>query len=54
MFITFLQSVSYLEFSRLVYEMLGNNRILLLACVYPVEKRKSYAGFDLGEEFEED
>ena len=60
-FITFLQSVSYLECSRLVYGMLGNKRILLFACVYaeiskefPVEKRKSYAGFGLGEEFEED
>ena len=41
--------------------MLGNKGILLLACVYadiwnefPVEKQKGYAGFDLGEEFEED
>ena len=33
-FITFKRSVSYLEFSRLVYGMLGNKRILLPACVY--------------------
>ena len=53
-FITFQRSVSYLEFSRLVYGMSGNKRIPLPACVsveikkeFPVEKHESYAGFDL-------
>lgn len=60
-FFSFLRSVSYREFSRLVYGMLGNKRISLPACAYvairkefPVEKDESYAGFDLNEEFEED
>jgi len=60
-FFSFLRNVSYREFSRLVYGMLGNKRIPLPACAYvairkefPVEKDESYAGFDLNEEFEED
>ncbi|XP_068677073.1 uncharacterized protein [Montipora foliosa] len=54
---SFLRGVSYREFSRLVYGMLGAKRIPLPACAYvairnqfPVNKDESFTGFDLDEE----
>ena len=54
---SFLRSVSYREFSRLVYGILGNRRIPLPACAYtairqqfPVSKDERFTGFDLDEE----
>ncbi|PFX14442.1 hypothetical protein AWC38_SpisGene21396 [Stylophora pistillata] len=54
---SFLRGVSYREFSRLVYGMLGSKRIPLPACAYmaikkqfPVNKDESLTGFDLDEE----
>jgi len=53
-YLSFLRSVSYREFSRLIYGMMGIKRIPLPACAYstmrkqfPVNKDESYAGFDL-------
>ncbi|XP_044169785.1 uncharacterized protein LOC122953852 [Acropora millepora] len=53
----FLRGVSYREFSRLVYGILGNRRIPLPACAYvairkefPVDKDDHFTGFDLDEE----
>ena len=54
---SFLRSVSYREFSRLVYGFLGNRRIPLPACAYsairktlPCDKDEQFTGFDLDEE----
>lgn len=54
---SFLRSVSYREFSRLVYGFLGNKRIPLPACAYaairkefPCAKDEEFTGFDLDEE----
>ena len=54
---SFLRSVSYREFSRLVYGILRNRRIPLPACAYtairqqfPVSKDERFTGFDLDEE----
>ena len=53
----FLRGVSYWEFSRLVYGILGNRRIPLPACAYVairreflVGKDEHFTGFDLDEE----
>jgi len=52
----FLRGVSYREFSRLVYGILGNRRIPLPACTYvairkefPVSKYEHFTGFHLDE-----
>ena len=54
---SFLRSISYREFSRLVYGFLGNKRIPLPACAYtairkafPCDKDDGFTGFDLDEE----
>ena len=54
---SFLRSVSYREFSRLIYGFLGNKRIPLPACAYtairksfPCTKGEDFTRFDLGEE----
>ena len=57
MFCSFLRSVSYREFSRLVYGLLGNKRVPLPACAYtairkefPVNEKETYTGFELDSE----
>lgn len=54
---SYLRSVAYREFSRLVYGFLGNKRIPLPACAYtairkefPVGSDESFTGFDLDED----
>ena len=51
-FFRFLRSISYREFTRLVYGILGNRRIPLPSCAYtmirktfPVEKEEDITGF---------
>ena len=53
--------MSYREFSRLVYGLLGNRRIPLPACAYaairktfPWDKDKEFTGFNLEDKEEED
>ena len=55
--LSFLRSVAYREFTRLVYGRIGNKRIPLPACAYsairkqfPISKDENFAGFDLGED----
>lgn len=54
---SFLRSVAYREFSRLVYGFLGNKRYPLPACAYdairktfPCSKDEQFIGFELDEE----
>ena len=54
---SFLRSVAYREFSRLIYDFLGNKRIPLPACAYteirrafPCAKDEEYSGFDIDDE----
>ena len=54
---SFLRSVSYREFSRLVYGFLGNKRYPLPACAYdairktfPCSKDEEFTGFELDED----
>lgn len=54
---SFLRSVAYREFSRLVYGLLGKKRVPLPACAYtairkafPVSKEDEFTGFDLDDE----
>lgn len=54
---SYLRSVAYREFCRLVYGFLGNKRIPLPACAYtairkefPLGKEESFTGFDLDED----
>ncbi|KAK2572773.1 hypothetical protein P5673_001757 [Acropora cervicornis] len=53
----FLRSVSYREFTRLVYGRMGNTRIPLPACTYcairkqfPINKDENYVGFELDDD----
>ncbi|XP_074614586.1 uncharacterized protein LOC141874285 isoform X2 [Acropora palmata] len=53
----FLRSVSYHEFTRLVYGRTGNTRIPLPACAYsvirkqfPINKDENYVGFELDDD----
>ena len=54
---SYLRSVAYREFSRLVYGFLGNKRIPLPGCAYTAIRKKfqggtdeSFTGFDLDED----
>ena len=54
---SFLRSVSYREFTRLVYGWIGNKRIPLPARAYsairkefPISKDENFVGFDLDED----
>ena len=56
-FYSYLRSIAYREFSRLVYSFLGNKRIPLPACAYtairkqfPVGTDETYTGFELDED----
>ena len=56
-FYSYLRSIAYREFSRLVYGFLGNKRIPLPACAYtairkqfPVGKDGTYTGLELDED----
>ncbi len=58
-FYRFLRSVSYREFSRMVYGILGTKRIPLPACAYtairkqfPVSKDEEFTGFEMDEDDE--
>ena len=57
LFFSFLRSVAYREFIRMVYGILGNRRVPLPACAYheirtkfPATTDESFTGFEMDEE----